>query len=131
MAGLTSSRGRFVPGMGVGMGALAVKSSIGVGGTDRKEPESAKSMSKAIRNGAGDSGRVPPGKVVVTDRVLNKTALFAEPGTGKGEEWCTSWLLEETEGRRARYSKTSGSGGLCSKSSVSEGVIDLDGVYGG
>jgi hypothetical protein len=84
MAGLTSSRDIFVPGMGVGIGALAVKSSIGVGGTDRKEPESAMSMSKAICNGAGDSGRVPPGKVVDTGRVLNKERAKAKSGARLG-----------------------------------------------
>jgi hypothetical protein len=72
--------------MGVGIGAPAVKSSIGVGGIDRNETESAASMSKAICNGVGDSGRVPAGKLVKTERVLSRVEFCAEPGTARGEE---------------------------------------------
>ena len=72
--------------MGVGIGALAAKSSIGVGGIDRNGPESVASMSKAIWNGVGDSGRVPAGKLVREERMLCTFEFCAEPGTGRGEE---------------------------------------------
>ena len=126
-----SSRGRLVPGMGVGSGSKSTSSSeAGEAGRPFAALLVMASCTLARCKGAGVSGTVPVGNIPVPDGVFVKIGVVRRLGSGTvmGDEWMTR-RLEEHEVVRVIGPNMGTSAGDASKLRQMDGV-PLTGVRG-